>query len=30
LTREILEEDEKYAEVLDDITEELRKFGPLR
>lgn len=30
LTREILEDDPKYAEIVSDVTEELRKFGVLR
>ena len=30
LTRDILEDDSKYAEIISDVTEELRKFGVLR
>jgi hypothetical protein len=30
LSRDILEDDAKYAEIVSDVTEELRKFGALR
>ena len=30
LSRDILEDDVKYAEIISDVTEELRKFGALR
>jgi hypothetical protein len=30
LSRDTLEDDAKYAEIVSDVTEELRKFGALR